>query len=335
MDISPDQWQNSSIPRFFDIFTGFVGEILQQMPVENTEKFSSFLTPIFWRWYFTRLSSSDDISPVAKVEYFHTIEDWPDKTMFFAKPAISTDKMSATVELDIELVSFYEQPLLDSLFKNESMTYFISDRFYKELLSQIQISSKNEGLADITSTKELITFWSILITNLISHWWGNDPFISNTFSLKQFVSLLEQFLKQIHRTGERGVTPDEIFDVIISLVRKKFPGWSMTGKELEQLEKERILQKEVPRSYETMSEKSMKRDAFFHMGTLFDLYFVTPLSQYMLLLEPYYMEIGDFRQEIVEIASDPKGDPRFILAKPPGSIRLTPFGKQLFSLIFS
>lgn len=334
MKVSAKKWQESSIPRFLDIFTGFMGEILQKMPVENTEKFSTFMTPLFWRWYFTRLSSSDDVSPAARMEYFHQVENWPRGTMFFVIPSLSVEKMSATIEAEIELISFYEQPLLATLAQDLSLThYFSTDTFYKNLVNELRLLIQKQVTKDVKITTGLIEFWRIFITSLLSHWWGNDPFISQTFSLKQFVTLMESFLSKIYTSHDRGVTSDYIFDTIISLVRKKFPGWALTTVELEAQEKERQRQKEVPRLLETMSEATMKNDTFYALGTQFDMYFITPLSQYLLLLEPYYQEIGDFQEEVAEISADPRGEPRFVLAKPPASIRVTPLGRYLFSLI--
>lgn len=335
MQVSEKKWQESSIPRFLEIFTGFIGETLQKIPVENTEKFSAFLTPIFWRWYFTRLSSSDDVSPATKVEYFHTIENWPDQTLFFITPTLSIDKMRATIDLDIELISFYEQPFLDDLIR-KTLTYHLpSDIFYKKLANEIgSLLTHGQFEHNIKTTVGLKQFWQIFITSLLSNWWDNDPFISQTFSLKQFVILMESFLSKIYEARDQGVTSDFIFDRIISLVRKKFPGWAMTTVELDTLEQERKKQKEVPRLHETMSEATMKRDTFYALGTQFDMYFITPLSQYLFLLEPYYQEIGDFHEEVTEISADPSGEPRFILAKPPASIRVTPFGRYLLSLIY-
>lgn len=334
MEVSSKKWQESSIPRFLDIFTGFIGEILQKMPIENTKKFSAFLTPIFWRWYFTRLSSSDDLNPAARLEYFHVAEDWPNETLFFITPSLCIEKMSASIDVDIELISFYEQPFLDDLIQKKPTYKFPSDVFYKKLVNEIgSLLTHGQAQYDIKTTVGFTQFWQIFITCLLSHWWENNPFISQAFSLKQFMTLIKSFLSLIDNAGKHGVTSDEIFDTIISLVRKEFPGWALTSEELEAQEQERERQKEVPRLHETMSERTMKLDTFYLLGIQFDMYFITPLSQYLLLLEPYYMEIGHFREELAEIANDPKGEPRFVLAKPPASIRMTPFGKYLFSLI--
>ena len=336
MYVSAKKWRESSIPQFLNIFTGFLGETLQNMPVENMGKFSAFLNPILWRWYFTRLSSSDDISPAAKLEYFHTIEDWPNNTLFFITPALNSDKMQATIDLDIELISFYEQPFLDDLIRKTPPHHFPSDAFYKKLTGEVQRALPDEqGIHDIKTTSELKRFWNIFFTSLLSHWWDTDPFLSSVFSLDKFVSLMESFLVDAHKAEERGITSDIILDTIIALVRKEYPEWALTTEELEAREKEWEQQKEAPRPHETMSEATMKYDTFYFLGTQFDMYFVTPLSQYLQLIEPYYMEIEHFREEIEEISVDPKGEPRFILAKPPASFQLTTFGRHLFSLILS
>ncbi|MBU0569938.1 hypothetical protein KKB40_04115, partial [Patescibacteria group bacterium] len=62
------------------------------------------------------------------------------------------------------------------------------------------------------------------------------------------------------------------------------------------------------------------------------LYFLLPLSSYLNLINPYYMEISHWEEDLGIVLENLETD-SLTLAKPAASFKLSQFGEKLFSLL--
>lgn len=329
MQVDSKLWRKTNISHILNIFTGKVAEkvtTLSDLPPKLREMLNVAVQHLFRRWYFLKLAPNEENTPASMIDYFKQIEKWPKDGQFLIKPQF-TQKANLEIELDVDYISFAEQPLIIDLPKSskEADLYWQYDQIYIKTVEHIKKILKSESIilkqGMYPKPEILRTVWLTFIYAIWGFWWVGDPFIKNSFSLDQFVNTLQSFLKQAEKQGERGVGIDEIIDVIVVSVRKKYPDWAYTTIELEKKEKYGL----PPQRNKWVQ---MKAETFYMLGVNFDRYFLTPLSQYFNVIEPYYMEVSDWDLDFEELLRSPAADPSIFLAKPAASFILTPFGKM-------
>jgi hypothetical protein len=322
MHIKQSFWQETNIQTILNIFTGKMAEQLSHATPEVIENFNRHIHHIFRRWYFLSLSPTKESSAADMLEYYKTIEKWPKNGQFLIRPQLVQQETNVTIELDIDYISFAQQPILQDIRRTLSGKkvdlFFPHDKIYQDLVQRIikvlyALDIKTLGEKEFT-LQELQAVWSATITALCSMWMEFDPFIGNRFTLKEFIKLWEGFLKD---ALDQDVVIDDVMDTIVIAVREEYPGWAYTIDELQEQEKK----KKRP--------DKMQGTTFFTLGICLDRYFLTPLSTYLLLIRIHYTNLTCWEKDIEEALSHPKADIHYLFSDPCSAFRLTNFGDIL------
>lgn len=333
MQVDPKLWRQTHISHTLNIFTGQVAEkltTLSDISPKLREMLNVATQHLFRRWYYLKLAPNEDNTPSSMLDYYKQIEKWPANGQFSIK-AQFIQKTKPEIELDVDFISFMEQPLIIDLskFSKEANFYWQYDQIYKKTIEHVKKILKSENIIlqqEVDVNSEILrTVWLTFIYAIWGFWWAEDPFIKNSFSLDQFISVCRSFLRQAYKQSELGVGVDGVINTIVEFVRKNYPGWAYTTFELEEKEKRGLVGR-IEKGAE------MEAETFYMLGVNLDRYFLTPLSQYLNVIEPYYMEISDWDLDFEELLKSPAADPSIFLAKPASSFILTPFGKMWLEL---
>lgn len=120
MQVNPKLWRQSHISHTLDIFTGKVAEKLatfSDLSPKLREMLNVAAQHLFRRWYFLKLAPNEENTPASMIDYFKLIEKWPKDGQFLIKPQF-TQKANLEIELDVDYISFAEQPLIIDLSKS-------------------------------------------------------------------------------------------------------------------------------------------------------------------------------------------------------------------------
>ncbi len=320
MQIRQSFWQETNIQTILNIFTGKMAEELTHVSPSIIENLNKHIHHIFRRWYFLSLSPTEESSAADMLEYYQTTEKWPKNGQFLIKPQLVQLGAKVTIELDIEYVSFTEQPLLQDIQKRlsskQEALFFPHDDVYRDLVERV---IKILQILDITTLgekeftlQELQAVWSATITSLCTMWIEFDPFICKRFTLEEFVKLWEGFLKD---ALEHDIVIDDVMDTIVLAVREEYPEWAYTIDELQEQER----RKKRP--------DKMQGTTFYTLGICLDRYFLTPLSIYLLLIRTHYTDLTCWEKDMEETLSHPKADIHYLFSDPCSAFNLTSFGK--------
>lgn len=204
------------------------------------------------------------------LEYYKVIEKWPKNGQFFIHPQLVIDGSKVDINLDVDYMSFMEQPLLkdarNKLAGQKQELLFVHDEIYKDLTRRVAETLKILGVESLGQEKftihELQAVFSATITAICDMWMEFDPFIGNGFTLQEFVALWKGFLKD----GLKGdVIVDDVIDTIVFAVREKYPGWAYTIGELEEIEQQKMVNRATGMVKKGAFDK-MKGTTFYSLG---------------------------------------------------------------------
>lgn len=330
MEASAILWQQTSIPQVLDIFTGKVAQYIQEYGLEDERLLRTHLFSIFRRWYFTKTSQSWEASPAERIAYLQKIEKWPKGGHFFCSPQIKPLKSkqnSIEIVVDISYIKFSEQPLLKDVVSwekntNKSQLILPDDTEYAKTVKMVAENyRKNKEAARITEneTETVKDILNIFLSTLGQLWREADPFIQASFTLDKISSVYKSMLKQALENESKGIDIDDLCDLLVAKVRRNFPGWALATDELEQ--------KEKSGKFSSTTFERMQIETFYMLGINLDRFFLTPLSSYLQLLTPYYMDAFGYEEDLQIFFKQKPPDPQIFWSKPPASFRLTEFGK--------
>lgn len=231
----------------------------------------------------------------------------------FRTPRINP-RSQEQMRMSVGVLNWDEFPVIHDL-KGiaKGMYYFKGDDFYTHLLDK---------LAGV-QTEEAGKFIRIYLSEILHIWWMANKDLQKSFKFSQWYDF---WLRWLSKAGSGWCSTDNIFDEIVAQLNK-------AG-----INTEFVMQNiKGPKGIfcEPRSEGEFLQEMLlFHLGVEYSLFFLTPLTTYLPLLEIHYNEPCDVGFEIRDYASF-KGKQPFPISvsKPASSFKFKSLGKFFLTLI--
>lgn len=318
MKVHQKLWKNANINKGLYLFPGQLGEFLEITTPAAIVRAQNFLPHIFWRWYFLENGIEDRLTPYQYLQSCRRWEGWPDKGQFFPKPKITVASSNKVqIDLTVDYISFEEQPLLVDLDRALEGKDLILD-YGKDYSKDILFLAKRFKGQKI-NPKYIAGFY---LNHKISSWYENDELIRTSFKKSEWIEFWRLTLKKISR-NEFYDTSD-LNDRYVEAFRRYFPDHGLTNEEMKFAAKKR----------KKVSLKDEYQGAgYYHFWLGVSTNFIVPLSLYLHLLAPVFIDRQNFKDDIKDLLENYYDDPIPIYS-PCTFISFTPFGKMIQPYVF-
>lgn len=328
MEINQDKYEKSELNRWLTLFPGMLAQKLQYADSVMLNRVKKHLVKIFYYWYFLKLPHEEG-TPSNLFEYVKKTEKWPINGNFFITPTLSFVGQDLNISCQVDYLSFPEQPLFQDinsrLSDRNNHSFSLGDKWYFERLENIiSILAKQNIPAITNNSPSLKIFWKALFYSTLGQWWEEDLAIQQSFSVNKWEDYWQYF---IIKAEEDWFGIDELIDKLVSRVKKKFPEWGLYSHEMKQISQK--VHHPVP---EKGTKQHIRELSTVVLGTNLDKYFLTPLSQGLFLIEPFYVDQDAYNLNLQEIIEYDYEDP-LSLYVPSSAFKLTDFGRYFFKKI--
>ncbi|MBU0974678.1 hypothetical protein KKD03_03185 [Patescibacteria group bacterium] len=330
LNIPQSKWDNSNISRALASFPGQILTYVKKTDAAAILRLEQWLSIILWRWYFL-VNDSLTTSPYLYLIWRHDLENWPKESQFLVIAKTNFIDQKINITLDVDAIDFNQQPLLVDLLNVKSKInsktnlFFPNDSVYTKLIENLKLEftkdvkdikgfteNKNPNKLDqsqIQLTKKIVVY-------LLDEWHKTDEIINKSWTKVEWQGLWSWVFSFIQKEDE--LTSEMFSDKIIKHTRKTMPTFGLTGQEMEQMEQNNASYSRSQASSQFMFWLNCTR------------FFTLPLSWYLHLVAPVFLEQLNFDQDIKDTLTNFFEDP-ILLFNPFSAISLTSFGSQVLT----
>lgn len=316
MKISEKFWQNTKALSSLNIFPGLLGEFLVGSQKEALKRVKKFLSHIFWRWYFLECEYSSGTNPYFNLEHLRKIEKWPKDGQFFPRAKIEeVDQNKCNISIVLDYISFEEQPLfidLKNVLVGTQKVFNFDEKYHSDLDFLVKYCLEN-NFGKYLSLNQIHKLIKIYFEKNLKNWYEKDNFIQEAFTLESWLFFWREILENINQ--RKHYNTEELNDDFFGRMRQFFPDYGYRSEELG--------------ANSALTKRNFSTVSYFNFWLNFAYNFLVPLSLYLNLLAPTFLNQLSFKDDIKDILKYNYKEPMPIYA-PCSYLYLTPFGRKAF-----
>lgn len=308
MHVSPQLWQGTELQYTVDRGTGEIAYLINQLTDKQLNNLGAHTNVIMWRWWH---KETDNLpTPAHLGEIIAKKENWPLGGMFY--PTLSLAKNEIKIEVDY--LTLPEMPLMQG---KSGLGHL-----YDQTLQALRIQPNWVSEPNLESA---VANCHLLWDYLLKDWYDYDPLIHNFFTIPEWFRFWQDQLKLW--SEPQGLSTDTLLDAYTEIARRKWPDFGLSNLEINRLDEKTHKSKHLTHK----EQMQWQGQYFFWVG--FATHLNYPLSSYVGLLSPLFIDQQMWEDDLTEIACKKYTDPMPMFG-PCTNISLTDFGK-IFAMSFN